>query len=58
MRKFFYGRTRQEVAEKLTKALAEVQAGMVSPKGGKTTLGEWLRTWLETYKRPHVRQTT
>lgn len=58
MRKFFYGRTRQEVAEKLTKALAEVQAGMVSPKGSRVTFGEWLRTWLETYKRPHVRQTT
>lgn len=58
IRKFFYGRTRREEAEKVAKALAEVQAGMVSPKGGKVTFGEWLRTWLETYKRPHVRQTT
>ncbi|MBC7107125.1 MAG: site-specific integrase, partial [Firmicutes bacterium] len=58
VRKFFYGRTRQEVADKVNRALAEVQAGLVSPKGGRVTLGEWLRTWLEVFKKPHVRQTT
>lgn len=53
----FYGRTRQEVAEKITKALAEIQQGtFVKPTG--ETLGEWLDTWLEQYKRPAVRPTT
>jgi len=57
VRKFVYGRTRQEVAEKVNKLLAETQAGLVLPKG-KTTFGEWLDTWLNAYKKPDVRQTT
>ncbi len=55
VRKFFYGRTRQEVAERVNRALAEVQAGLVSPRGNRVTLGEWLKTWLEVFKKPHVR---
>lgn len=55
--RFFYGRTRQEVAEKLTKALAEIQQGTyVEPSG--LTVGQWLDTWLEEYARPHIRPTT
>src|SRR5262249_33569731 len=42
----FYGKTRQEVADKLTKALRERQQGtFVAPH--KLTLGEWLDTWLQ-----------
>src|SRR5216683_1935961 len=53
----FYGKTRQEVAEKLTKALRERQQGtFVSPH--KLTLGEWLETWLQHYKRPRIRPST
>ena len=41
----FYGKTRQEVADKLTKALRDKQQGtFVAPH--KLTLGEWLDTWL------------
>jgi integrase len=53
----FYGKTRQEVADKLTKALRERQQGtFVAPH--KLTLGEWLDTWLQHYKRPRIRSST
>ena len=50
----FYGKTRQEVADKLTKALREKQQGIfVAPHS--LTLGEWLDTWLWEYKQPTLR---
>lgn len=53
----FYGKTRQDVADKLTKALRDKQQGIfVAPH--KMTLGEWLDTWLWEYKRPRVRSST
>jgi integrase len=53
----FYGRTRQDVADKLTKALRDKQQGtFVAPH--KLTLGEWLDTWLWEYKKPRVRPST
>jgi integrase len=53
----FYGKTRQEVADKLTKALREKQQGtFVVPH--KLTLGEWLDTWLQEYKKPKLRPST
>lgn len=56
-RRFFYGKTREEAAGKLTKALAELQQGTyVEPS--KLTVGEWLDTWLKEYSRPHTRPTT
>lgn len=48
-----YGKTRQEVADKLTKALMEKQHGtLVAPH--KLTLGAWLDTWLREYKKPQL----
>ncbi|MGI6286676.1 site-specific integrase [Neomoorella humiferrea] len=56
-RVFFYGKTREEVAQKLTKALADIQQGTyVEPS--KLTVGEWLDTWLKDYARPHIRPST
>ena len=53
----FYGRTRQEVADKLAKALHDKQQGtFVKPH--KLTLGNWLDTWLHEYKRPRIRAIT
>ena len=53
----FYGKTRQDVADKLTKALRDKQQGtFVAPH--KLTLGEWLETWLWEYKAPRVRPAT
>jgi integrase len=56
-RAWFYGKTRQDVAEKLTKALQDRKQGtFVVPH--KVTLGEWLDTWLWEYKKPSLRPTT
>src|SRR5437870_305871 len=50
----FYGKTRQDVADKLTKALRDKQQGtFVGPH--RLTLGEWLDTWLWEYKKPRLR---
>jgi len=49
-----YGKTRQEVAEKLSQALSDRSRGtFVAPH--KVTVGEWLDTWLRDYKRPKLR---
>ncbi len=56
-RKFFYGKTRQEVAEKLNQAINDVQKGtFVEPN--KVRIGDWLDTWLFQYKKPSVRPST
>src|SRR5262249_888458 len=53
----FYGKTRQDVADKLTKALRDKQQGtFISPQ--KMTLGAWLETWLWEYKQPGIRAAT
>jgi integrase len=52
-----YGKTRQEVADKLMKALHNKQQGtFVTPH--KLTLGDWLETWLQEYKLPSIRPNT
>ena len=50
----FYGKTRQDVADKLTKALREKQQGTFVASH-KLTLGEWLDTGLWEYKKPKLR---
>jgi integrase len=53
-RRFFYGKTRAEVAEKLLKVQNDFRTGIyVEPN--KITFGMWLDTWLEEYKRPQIR---
>ena len=56
-RKTVYGKTRQEVAEKITKIAREVQTGTYTDSD-KITLGEWLDIWVETYSKPTVRPST
>lgn len=56
---YFYGKTRAEAAQKMTEALHELNIGAyIEPN--KITLGEWLDTWLQVYKkgtRPATRST-
>lgn len=53
----FYGKTRQEVAEKINKALNSFAAGaLVEPS--QLTLGNWLHTWLFEYKKNSLRPST
>lgn len=52
-----YGKTRREAADKLTKALGDRQNGtLVGPN--QVTLGQWLDTWLQGYKKARLRPTT
>lgn len=56
-RRYFYGKTRAEVAAQIEAVLAEIHAGTyVEPT--TTTLGEWLDLWLAEYVRPSLRPTT
>jgi len=56
-RKYVSGRTREEVAEKLSIILGKNAVGGAISIGGRT-LGSWLTTWLEDEVRPSVRQNT
>src|SRR5262249_18111684 len=48
---------RQAAAALLAKALREKQQGLlIAPQ--KMTVGEWLDTWLQEYKKPRVRPST
>jgi integrase len=55
--KFLYGRTRQEVANKLNETMHTLKQGTyIEPTN--VTVEKWLKTWLEEYKRPKVRAIT
>ena len=56
-RKTLYGKTRGEVSEKLTKAMADRDGGLVFD-AGKHTVGEYLARWLSDSVRDTVRQRT
>lgn len=56
-RKTFYGKTRQEVAGKMTEALQKVQTGTyIEPT--TFTLGQWLDKWMTEYKKGQLRPST
>ncbi len=54
-RKVLYGKTRKEVRERLTKALADRDGGLVFV-ADDTTVGEYLDRWLEDCVKPLVWQ--
>jgi integrase len=49
-----YGKTRQEVADKLNQTLSDRSRGTFVALH-KLTVGEWLDTWLREYKKPILR---
>ncbi|MCM1228398.1 MAG: site-specific integrase [Clostridium sp.] len=56
-KKYFYGKTKREVSEKVNDLLAEIKnKTYIEPC--KTTLYNWLCTWLETYCKNNIRPTT
>ncbi len=55
--KTVYGRTRAEAAEKLTKAMADRDCGLIF-QAGTVTLGQYMERWLEDSVRDTVRQRT
>src|SRR5215203_4205914 len=56
-RRTLYGKTRQEVATKLSKALADREGGLTFD-AGVTTVGEYLARWLSHSVRDTVSQKT
>lgn len=56
-RQTFYGKTRQEVADKLLKVQNDLKTGtFVEPN--KLTLADWINTWLFEYKKNNIRPST
>ncbi|ADQ39654.1 integrase family protein [Caldicellulosiruptor acetigenus I77R1B] len=56
-RQYFYGKTRQEVADKIAKALNDLKNGVyVDP--ARLLLKDWLNTWLWEYKKQTLRPST
>jgi integrase len=53
-RRTIYGKTRQEVATKLAKALSD-REGDLTLDAGRLTVGEWMDRWLEECLKPLVK---
>ncbi len=56
-RRSLYGKTRKEVAQKLNRALADREDGLVCD-AGKTTVGEYLERWLRDSVKGKVKEAT
>lgn len=56
-RKSVYGKTRKEVAEKMTVILSELQSGGYK-EPSKMPLGEWVLYWLDNYKVYSIKVST
>lgn len=56
-RKSFYGRTRNEVARKVNRALHDLEQG-ITPADDRLTVEQFLNRWLEQTAKPAVRYST
>ena len=56
-RKWIYGRTRKDVADRMAKVLSELQRGMLPPPEN-LTVGDLLKQWLEEGAHASVRSST
>lgn len=56
-RKFFYGKTRKEVADKLRDAQNKIDVGVI-PGGDNVTFEAWITWWLENIIRPGIKDRT
>lgn len=55
-KRYFYGKTREEVAAKISKYLKEAHAPKKKPHNKKLpTFGEFYNKWLELYKKPNLK---
>ena len=58
LRKHYYGATRREVQEKLTRAQRDLQLGLPVDLDGRQTLESFLHQWLRDVVKPSVRPST
>lgn len=57
IRKSVYGKTKEEVVQKLRKIQYQIDSGnYIEPS--KITVSDWLNTWLNTYKKGQIRVST
>lgn len=56
-RKAFYGKTRKEVQEKLTAALNDINNNTYL-EPSKITVAQWMKIWLEEYKKHSIKVTS
>lgn len=56
-RKTLYGKSRAEVASKLTRAMADRDSGLIYD-AGKLTISEYLERWLKDSVKGRVKETT
>ncbi len=57
-RKYFYGKTRAEVSKKITETLKELNEGSWINSATSPSIRQWMNSWLFTYKRHNLKQTT
>jgi integrase len=57
IRKYFYGKTRDEVLEKMNQVQQRVNNGLVA-EPSKMRFAEWIDKWLNDYMKPSLRPTT
>ena len=57
-RKYVYGKTRREIAEKLSELMCEISNGDYIDALRNPTLGQWLHTWLYSYKKNSIKART
>ncbi len=57
-RKYFYAKTRAEVAAKVTTALKDLQDGKYIDSSVSPTIKAWMNHWLWTYKKNNLKETT
>lgn len=53
----FYGKSSQEVKEKRDEALDQASKGIL-PEPNKVTVEQWLKTWMEVYKKDNLKPAT
>ena len=58
VRKYVYGKTKQEAQAKKAALLEQVKGGLAYIDADKVTVGEWLTKYLATYAKPRLRQNT
>ena len=54
-RKFLYGKTRKEVADKLREAQNKLDAGVI-PGGDNVLFSTWVMNWLEVVIKPGIKE--
>ena len=58
VRKYVYGKTKQEAQAKKAALLEQVKGGLAYIDADKVTVSEWLTKYLATYAQPRLRQNT